>query len=111
MTGSAIYTDDMAISASLGSIIVLPKRTTSIAQACMGCGRCADYCPAFLTPTEIKRAFNAGEIDLAEELGALKCIQCGLCSYVCPSRVEITDAVVKAKAAVQKKKATAVKKG
>ena len=25
-----------------------------------------------LTPTEIKRAFNAGEIDLAEELGALK---------------------------------------
>jgi len=111
MTGSAIYTDDMAISSSLGSIIVLPKRTTSIAQACMGCGRCADYCPAFLTPTEIKRAFNAGEIDLAEELGALKCIQCGLCSYVCPSRVEITDAVVKAKAAVQKKKATAVKKG
>ena len=66
--------------------------------------------PCIFNPTEIKRAFNAGEIDLAEELGALKCIQCGLCSYVCPSRVEITDAVVKAKAAT-KKKAAAVKKG
>ena len=31
-----------------------------------------------------------------------KCIKCGLCSYVCPSRVEITEAVGKAKEAVLK---------
>ena len=33
-----------------------------------------------------------------------KCIQCGLCSYVCPSRIELTDAVGKAKALVLKSK-------
>ena len=26
-----------------------------------------------------------------------KCIECGLCSYVCPSRIELTEKVGKAK--------------
>nr|HPJ24166.1 4Fe-4S dicluster domain-containing protein [Bacillota bacterium] len=65
-----------------------------------------DVCPAYLTPTEIKKAYEYKDNALMEQLGANKCVQCGLCSYVCPSHVEITDFVIKAKDTIR-----AMKKG
>ena len=56
-----------------------------------------------LTPTEIKRVHAIKDIKLLEALKPQKCIQCGLCSYVCPSRIDLTEAVGKAKAFVLKK--------
>lgn len=111
MSGKAIFLDDMIITPYLTSVIVKPKGFVGLAQPCMGCGKCAEYCPAYLTPTEIKKAFLAGDLEEAEKQGALKCVQCGLCSYVCPSRVEITDSVVKAQEAVKKANSAKVKKG
>jgi electron transport complex protein RnfC len=32
-----------------------------------------------------------------EELKANDCVECGLCSYVCPSKLEVTEAVRKGK--------------
>lgn len=111
MSGKAIFLDDMIITPYLGSVIIKPRGYVGLAQPCMGCGKCAEFCPVFLTPTEIKKAFLAGDLNEAEKQGALKCIQCGLCSFVCPSRVEITDSVVKAQEAVKKANSAKVKKG
>ena len=63
----------------------------------MGCGKCATHCPMKLTPTEIKQAYLNNDLNLLLDLQTKKCIQCGLCSYVCPSKIEISDYVNKAK--------------
>lgn len=103
MTGRAIFIDDLIVSDTLGAVIVKPV-IDKLHPECLGCGKCADACPAYLTPTEIKKALEYNDHALIEALGASKCIQCGLCSYVCPSHVEITDAVVKAKETIRKLK-------
>ncbi|MFP4478771.1 MAG: RnfABCDGE type electron transport complex subunit C [Candidatus Izemoplasmatales bacterium] len=94
MTGRAIFIDDLVIDDTLGSVIVKPFITWDYPE-CMGCGKCADVCPVYLTPTEIKKAFERKDVKLLDLLDANKCMQCGLCSYVCPSHVEISEAVGK----------------
>jgi len=101
MTGRAIFIDDLIVNDSLGAVIVKPI-IEGLNPECMGCGKCADVCPVHLTPTEIRNAFEAKDIDLIKLLNANKCVQCGLCSYICPSHVEITDFVVKAKELLRK---------
>ena len=47
---------------------------------------------------------NFKNLDELMKLNVLKCVQCRLCSYVCPSRVEMTETVGKAKDLVIKMK-------
>ena len=84
------------------SCIQIVEKKSVRPMVCPQCGKCAEACPVFLTPTEIKGAHESGDNDALNALNASACIQCGLCSYVCPSRVEITEAVGKAKEAVLK---------
>jgi len=101
MTGKAILIDDLVVSDTLGGVIVNPV-PVKLQVECMGCGKCADICPAYLTPTEIKKALDYKDVSLIKALNANNCIQCGLCSYVCPSRREISTAVSKAKDLLRK---------
>lgn len=109
MTGRAIFDDAMIISSSLGGITVIPKKK-SLEQACLGCGKCSLNCPSFLTPTEIRFAYECGDFASLEKLNTLKCVQCGLCSYVCPSRISMTEIVGKAQDSLRKYRATKVAK-
>ena len=34
---------------------------------------------------------------MMEKLDVMRCIECGMCTYTCPSKIEVTDFVVKAK--------------
>jgi electron transport complex protein RnfC len=102
MTGRAILVDELIVNDTLGSVIVLPMPEEKRHPACLGCGRCADVCPVYLAPTEIKRAADSKDVAAVKELNAQKCMQCGLCSYVCPSHIEISDAVAKAKELLRK---------
>lgn len=102
MTGNAIMFDSLVINRALGSIIVLPQPKQAPLLPCLGCGKCCANCPVFLSPIEIKRVLDAKNNDKLAELRADKCIQCGLCSYVCPSRIELTEATSKARTIVLK---------
>lgn len=110
MTGKSIMFDELVITNSLGSIIVKKNEDHQNNPSCMGCGKCAEACPAFLTPTEIKAAFDNNDINALNQLNVMKCVQCGLCSYVCPSRVDITEIVGKAKDATAKANALKAQK-
>lgn len=102
MTGKAILIDDLIVNDTLSAVIVRPMPKEKNHPECLGCGRCADACPVFLTPTEIKRAADMKDDEAIRRLAADKCIACGLCSYVCPSHIDITDAVVKARDSLKK---------
>ena len=34
---------------------------------------------------------------MMEKLETLRCVECGMCTYICPSKIEVTDFVVKGK--------------
>ncbi len=104
MTGRVVMGENLIVSANLSSVIIVPKKVKLNNPHCMGCGKCAEHCPAHLTPTAIKQAYDLNNIDELMKLNVLKCVQCGLCSYVCPSRVEMTETVGKAKDLVIKMK-------
>lgn len=101
MTGRAIFIDDLIVNDTLGAVIV-KKASEGVYPECLGCGKCADVCPVYLTPTEIKKAFERKDVKLLGDLNANKCVECGLCSYICPSHIEITEAVAKGKDLLRK---------
>ncbi|MFA6628093.1 MAG: RnfABCDGE type electron transport complex subunit C [Bacilli bacterium] len=103
MTGRTLLFDSVVIHRSLGGIVVMPKESSAPALPCMGCGKCVEICPVFLSPVLIKNAVDKKDKDLMIALKADKCMMCGLCSYICPSRIELTDAMSKARATVLKR--------
>jgi len=103
MTGKSIHFAEFTVTHTLGAAIFLIDRKSRAKQCeCLGCGRCADYCPSFLSPFRIKQELKAGNMDELKLLAVTKCIQCGMCSFVCPSRLELTETVGKAKELVMK---------
>ena len=97
--------DEVVLLAASTAVLVKPK-VERITLPCLGCGKCAENCPVFLTPTEVKSALEDKDYAALNALNTTACIQCGLCSYVCPSRIDVTDTMKKAKDAVWKYNAT-----
>ncbi len=103
MTGKSMFFIDFVTTHTLGAVILLKNQDKYPKHPeCLGCGRCAEKCPSFLTPVEIRKALKVKDIDELKALGANRCIQCGLCSFVCPSRIDLTSAVGEAKDIVLK---------
>jgi len=73
-------------------------------RACIACMHCADVCPVDILPQMTYKATLADEVEEALAHGLLDCVECGLCTYVCPSKIELTDALKAAKAAYRKER-------
>lgn len=97
MTGKSIFFDELILTSTVGSVIVKKKSAPERNPNCIGCGKCAENCPSFLTPTAIRQAFLSGNTNELAALNVNKCVQCGMCSYICPSRIEMTEYMGKAK--------------
>lgn len=61
---------------------------------------------AGLQPVRIAMAVKEGNTEEMERRQAMSCVECGMCTYVCPSKIDVTENVRKAKRALalQKKK-------
>jgi Na+-transporting NADH:ubiquinone oxidoreductase subunit A len=71
-------------------------------RACIACMHCADVCSVDILPHMTYKAVLADEVEEYLEHGLLDCVACGLCSYVCPSKIELTQSFIEAKAAYAK---------
>jgi Na+-translocating ferredoxin:NAD+ oxidoreductase RnfD subunit/Pyruvate/2-oxoacid:ferredoxin oxidoreductase delta subunit len=69
---------------------------------CIRCGKCIQSCCMRLSPILIKEANDKGNLERVKALHAEYCESCGHCSYVCPSRIDLKDAVVNAKSKIEK---------
>ena len=55
-------------------------------------------------------AVKKGDVDRMLALNAKSCVECGMCSYVCPSHIEVTENMKKAKLQIRLKEMKAAKK-
>ena len=96
MTSKAALSDEFAMYTSFGALTVM-KEMKIQSEACLRCGKCIAHCPAGLQPIQIKNAYDEKDIKDLEAFQVSRCVECGLCSYICPSRIELTDTMKKAK--------------
>lgn len=82
--------------------LVMNCNTHGDLRACIGCNHCSRVCPVDMLPQLTYKALLAGEVEEALVHGLLDCVECGLCTYVCPAKIELTTALVAAKAAYYK---------
>ena len=96
MMGASVPNDDVIITKTVTSIIVLDKDQQQ-EQPCIRCGSCVLSCPTHLEPVQIMNAVKTLDKERIKALNPLKCIECGLCAYVCTSKIQVTDYIRKAK--------------
>ena len=96
MMGASVPSDDVIITKTVTSIIVLDKSDYK-EEPCVRCGSCVLSCPTGLEPVQIMNAVKSLDKDRIKALNPLRCIECGLCSYVCTSKIPVTDFVRRAK--------------
>jgi electron transport complex protein RnfD len=65
---------------------------------CMKCGACMRVCCHGLSPILIKQAFDKQDFDTLIKLHADYCTGCGHCTFVCPSRIDLRNSILRAKA-------------
>jgi electron transport complex protein RnfC len=100
MTGFAQKDLSASVVKGTSGILALTQDVidTNAEQRCVGCDKCLDACPMFLTPNLIAKNALLGKWELADKYGARDCFECGACSYVCPARIPHVGYVRKAKA-------------
>ena len=96
MMGASVPSDDVIITKTVTSIIVLDKSDYK-EEPCVRCGSCVLSCPTGLEPVQIMNAVKSLDKERIKALNPLRCIECGLCSYVCTSKIPVTDFVRRAK--------------
>ena len=96
MMGNSVPSDDIIITKTVTSIIVLDK-TEDVEQPCVRCGSCVLSCPVHLEPVQIMNAVKSLDKERIKMLNPLRCIECGLCAYSCTSKIQVTDYVRRAK--------------
>ncbi len=100
MMGAPMVSDDLIVSPTSTSIIVLKERIYDT-KACLRCGACAASCPKDLMPALLMQHAKTRNSEAVTKLNASHCIQCGICSYVCTSKIQVTEFVGRAKKLVK----------
>ena len=97
------FSDDSAISYNAKAILFLNTKdaTKATESPCIRCAKCLRACPEGLNPIKLMELWERGEKEEFLKFGGNKCIECGLCSYVCPSKIEVANKIVTAKAFIK----------
>jgi electron transport complex protein RnfC len=88
-----------------GVLLMSRKEAAYFAESpCIRCGRCMRACSCRLSPALLNDALKAGDLDQAEAIGILDCVECGTCSFVCPAHVQLVQRFRVGKQLVRAKK-------
>ncbi|HSH26664.1 MAG TPA: electron transport complex subunit RsxC, partial [Wenzhouxiangella sp.] len=94
MSGTALASDDIAVTKGSNCVLALTHEETAPAQPvmpCINCGECMRVCPARLLPQTLFKLIEAQDYDGAADYDLIDCIECGCCAAVCPSHIPLVD--------------------
>ena len=91
MMGKLIQSLDEPVTKTTNLILALSAAEAMIPkeQKCIKCSECVNACPIGLHPILISQAYRHQDLQTAEQLGALNCLECGACSFICPSKINL----------------------
>lgn len=106
MMGFAQWDINSPVTKGTSAVLVFSKTPKSKQPpVCIHCGRCVRGCPMHLMPNYITQFAEKGDMERAEEYGAMSCVECGSCSYNCPGFVPIIQYMRVAKEGIKFKNA------
>ncbi len=93
MMGVAQFSTEPPVMKGTSALLALSETEVLIEEEprCIMCGRCVEACPIHLMPNYLFMYANAGDLEYAEKIGILDCIECGACSFICPGRMHLTQ--------------------
>ena len=99
MMGNCIADLSQPVLKNNNAVLAFSKKWAHIPKStnCIHCGRCTNACPLGLSAKEIVQAYNAGNVELLQELNADLCMSCGTCSFVCPAKRPLAPSIALAK--------------
>lgn len=111
MMGFAVSTLNVPTSKTASGLLLLSAGKVAVytSQACISCGRCGEACPMGLTPSELSQCIEADDIEGAEQVALMDCMECGCCAYVCPAHRPMVHHMRRGKAIVMAKRSAAKK--
>ena len=98
VNGRAVTDLSEPVTARTRCVIAMKRAPRRRALPCVGCGRCARACPRRIVPWMILRQLESGAPDPLRLPGVERCIRCEACGVVCPSGIDLTGAVARARA-------------
>ncbi|MCL2052581.1 MAG: electron transport complex subunit RsxC [Lachnospiraceae bacterium] len=95
MMGNALKETDIPVTKLSTAILLLTKDEVlkSNQTACINCLKCVSVCPERLLPQQL--AVFAKHDDKASFIkhAGKECLECGCCSYICPAKLDLTEAI------------------
>lgn len=102
MMGVALYSGDYPVQKNTNAILALSQIELTGTNACIRCARCVDACTMRLSPVEIQTMYETGDLEGANALSVMSCVECGCCTYACPAKRPITQIMRLAKLGIRK---------
>ncbi len=93
MMGSAVSSATVPVQKTSSGILFLSAKAARAHEEsqCIRCGRCMRACSCRLSPALINASLNAKDLDKAEIIGLMDCVECGTCAFVCPAGIRLVQ--------------------
>ncbi len=95
LTGSALGYDDAVVTPDSKALLLFAKADAARPVPCVRCGWCIEDCPVGIDPPSLMRLESEMVCTDQKRIALKACIECGLCSHVCPSRLPLSETIIR----------------